>query len=187
MYVCLALTALVLIACGKDADKDAGTSTILVEVGDGQPGLHIAEASVESDGTVSEAEVKQCADVFSTDVQGWKISGNQNQVDLQPSQAFATKVTGNRNNLNIIIKAKEGETGVVSFPGLCLVLAGNQPTVNVSLESVSLETFKVIANGNKGTLNITLKADAAIPEGTSSDLGKHVTVTVTEESKENDQ
>jgi hypothetical protein len=171
-------------ACGKDSDSDNSGRTMVVEVGDGQPGLRLADETppVEGDGSVSSAEIQQCAGVFEGQVEGWKVSGSQNNVSLSPTQAFATKITGNENSLNLIIKAKEGETSLVAFPGLCLVLAGNQPNVNVTLNAVTVTTFKVIANGNKGTVNITLEKGAVLPAGATDDLGKHVTVTVVDNS-----
>lgn len=168
-------------ACGSDSDESSTGRTMVVEVGDGQPGLRLLEETIEGDGSVSEGEIQQCADVFEGDVQGWKVAGDQNAVELEVTQAFAAKITGNQNSLNLIIKAKEGETGLVSFPGVCLVMAGNQPSVSVTLNGVTVETFKVVANGNKGSLTIKLEGGSELPDGATDDLGKHVTVTVAEE------
>lgn len=176
--------ALAITACGKDSDS-VSSDGIIVEVGDGQADLRLAETTMDSDGSVSEAEISQCGNVFTGDIESWKISGNQNVVDLKPTQAFATKITGNQNSLNLTIKAKEGESGVVRFPGLCLVLGGNQATVNLTLDAVSLDTLKIVARGNSDKINITIQGDAVIPAGSEDDLGKHVTVNV--ETIENDE
>ena len=172
----------VLTSCGSDSKESPTSQTMVVEVGDGQPSLRLTEdgAATDSEGSVSTAEIKHCEDVFAGPVVGWKISGNQNQVDLSPTQAFATKITGNQNKLNLIIKAKEGETELVTFPGVCLVLGGNQASVTLTLQSVSLVNLKVVAKGNSGSLSITLADDAKIPDSAVDDLGKHVTVSVTE-------
>lgn len=183
-FVTFLTAALAITACGKDSDSESSDG-IVVEVGDGQADLRLAETAMDSDGSVSEAEISQCGNVFAGEIESWKISGNQNVVDLKPTQAFATKITGNQNSLNLTIKAKEGEVGVVRFPGLCLVLGGNQPTVNLTLDAVSLDTLKIVARGNNGKINIKIQGDAAIPAGSVDDLGKHVSVNV--EAIENDE
>lgn len=168
-----------LVACGDDSKEASTSDTMIVEVGGGQTGFRLLNDVENPEGSVSETEIKQCEDVFQGPVAGWKISGSQNLISMEPTEAFATKITGNKNRLNLVIKAKDGETEVVSFPGVCLILGGNQPTVDLSLQGVSLDKLKVVARGNSATLSIALSDNAKIPEGSVAELGKHVSVTVT--------
>jgi hypothetical protein len=169
-----------LAACGKkDDEAETAGRTVVVEVGAAAASLTGDTApESEDENTVKTQEIQQCRDVFSGTVEGWKVSGSENEVSITPSEAFAIKITGNQNVLNLVIKAKEGETAPVSFPGVCLVLAGNKPTVKATLTDVTLEQFKVVGNGNDGRVDVLLEGAAALPEGTTEDLGKHVTVSV---------
>lgn len=178
------VSLLLMPACGSsDKESAAAGRTMVVEVGDGVPGLYLGDTAPESTDTsdVSAKEIQQCKDLFTGTVDGWKIAGSENNVSIEATQAFAVKITGHQNILNLTIKAKEGETSVVNFPGMCLVLGGNQPTVNVVLNGVALEHFKVIAQGNSGKIDVKLQKEATLPEGTEADIGKHATMTVTVE------
>ncbi|MDQ3234886.1 MAG: hypothetical protein M3Q07_24025 [Pseudobdellovibrionaceae bacterium] len=174
-----------LTACGKSDDEETATSrTVTVEVGPSTALKMMDDDEVveeeEGDDGVKAQDIQQCRDVFTGTVEGWKVAGSDNAASIEATQAFAVKITGNENSLNLIIKAKEGETAPVSFPGVCLVLAGNKPKVQASFTGVALEHFKVVGNGNQGTVEVKLEGGATLPEGATEDLGKHVTVTVTE-------
>ncbi|HYX38872.1 MAG TPA: hypothetical protein VE954_37680 [Oligoflexus sp.] len=185
MSLWAAVSVPMLMACGQSDDEETSSSrTVTVEVGQAT-----ALSRMDDDETMEEEEggdgvkaqdIQQCRDVFTGTVEGWKVAGSDNAASIEATQAFAVKITGNENSLNLIIKAKEGATAPVSFPGVCLVLAGNKPKVQASFSGVALEHFKVVGNGNQGTVEVKLEGGATLPEGATEDLGKHVTVTVTE-------
>nr|AIA11414.1 Unknown Function [uncultured bacterium] len=184
-----------LVAC-NDADNSMASlenadRTLVIEVGAASTGLMKKdETATDTETETDDAEgdpvkkqvIQQCRGVFTGTVEGWKVAGSENKLGLTPTQAIAVRLTGSQNSLSLVIKAKEGETAPVTFPGICLVLAGNQPHVQATLNGVSLEHFKVVGHGNGGTVDIELQSGSILPEGATEDLGKHVTVTVKDAS-----
>jgi len=87
-----------------------------------------------------------------------KVSGSQKSLTLAPQEAFALKVTGNTNQVNLKMTS---ETPGARIAAICLFVTGNQSHVTMDI-GVTVGKIFVKARGNKALVEATVSKDGVI-------------------------
>lgn len=154
-----------------EANTDGDLATEEIEITEDETD---AESPSEDEGVkaASESEIAQCSKLFGQKVDGVKISGSSSHVDLSPSQFLAVKMTGNKNSANLLVTVSPDDdtTGDLNLDdetpydieGLCIIVAGNQPTVNVVVNDAKIGSVYYVATGNGAKANFEVKDGASM-------------------------
>ncbi|MFW7378488.1 MAG: hypothetical protein ACOH5I_06770 [Oligoflexus sp.] len=155
---------------GEGEGKAENNSEDLVENGqveDVQNGATIA---------VNDDDLNQCSSFFGKELLGVNISGNKNEIEFRPSEAFAAYITGNQNRLTFNLGSENSR--LVEFEGFCLKLTGNKPVVNATVSGVKVGKVRIIASGNSPTVNIYLLKGASIESFESDEKGNRPNIQI---------
>lgn len=109
-------------------------------------------------GKGGDAEAGECAGVAGINKDRVKVSGNQKTLTMVPGDAFALKVTGNQNTVNLKMS---GDAPGAKVSAICLFLAGNQSHVTMDV-GVTVGKIYIKARGNKALVEAAVSKDGVI-------------------------
>jgi hypothetical protein len=106
----------------------------------------------------SDADAGDCAAIAGINKERVKVSGSQKSITLTPQDAFALKVTGNINLVNLKMTA---DAPGARLTAICLFLAGNQSHVTMDV-GVTIGRIFIKARGNKALVEAAVSKDGVI-------------------------
>jgi hypothetical protein len=109
-------------------------------------------------GKGGDADAGECAAAAGINKSRVKVSGNQKNLTMVPGDAFALKVTGNMNVVNLKMT---GDAPGARVSAICLFLAGNQSHVTMDI-GVSVGKIFIKARGNKALVEGSISKDGVI-------------------------
>ncbi len=109
-------------------------------------------------GKDGDADAGDCATAAGINKDRVKVSGSQKTLTMTPSDAFALKVTGNQNLVNLKMS---GDAPGASVSAICLFLAGNQSHVTMDI-GVKVGKIFIKARGNKALVEAAVSKDGVI-------------------------
>jgi hypothetical protein len=109
-------------------------------------------------GKGADADAGECASVAGINKDRVKVSGNQKTLTMIPGDAFALKVTGNQNAVNLKMS---GDGAGARVSAICLFLAGNQSHVTMDI-GVAVGRIFIKARGNKALVEAAVSKDGVI-------------------------
>lgn len=109
-------------------------------------------------GKGGDADAGACASVAGINKDRVKVSGNQKTLTMIPGDAFALKVTGNQNVVNLKMS---GDGAGARVSAICLFLAGNQSHVTMDI-GVAVGKIFIKARGNKALVEAAVGQDGVI-------------------------
>ncbi|HET9236287.1 MAG TPA: hypothetical protein VFO10_03490 [Oligoflexus sp.] len=165
----------------KDSGGGAGTGADAGDSGSGKGGTTTGtggdDSTDSSDGTSGkgsdkgsdkgngkeagkggDADAGECASAAGINKSRVKVSGNQKSLTMAPGDAFALKVTGNQNVVNLKMT---GDAPGARVSAICLFLAGNQSHVTMDI-GVSVGRIFIKARGNKALVEGSISKDGVI-------------------------
>lgn len=184
MVVGMGLAALV----GCDADgggvgvgASSGATRYRVTVTAGTSTITATTPTAEG---LSDDERAACGSLFDGTEDFVVVTGNQQVVDLAPSDVLAVKIAGNRNEVFVTLEPEPPTTFTTTtgfttttsftttpgtttrpepdFAGLCFVLSGNQARATVEVFQVALGSFAYIGRGNQPELALHVAGAASV-------------------------
>jgi hypothetical protein len=109
-------------------------------------------------GKGGDADAGECATAAGINKDRVKVSGSQKSLTMEPSDAFALKVTGNQNLVNLKMS---GDIPGARVSAICLFLAGNQSHVTMDI-GVAVGKIFIKARGNKALVEAAVSKDGVI-------------------------
>lgn len=109
-------------------------------------------------GKGGDADAGECASAAGINAGRVKVSGSQKNLTMAPGDAFALKVTGNQNVVNLKMTADAPGARVSA---ICLFLAGNQSHVTMDI-GVTVGKIFIKARGNKALVEGSISKDGVI-------------------------
>jgi hypothetical protein len=100
----------------------------------------------------------ECAAAAGINKDRVKVNGSQKSITINPQDAFALKVTGSQNLVNLKMSA---DSPGASVSAICLFLAGNQSHVTMDI-GVSVGKIYIKARGNKALVEAAVSKDGVI-------------------------
>lgn len=136
---------------GTGSDDSADSS-------DGTGGKGSDKGNGKGSGKGGDADAGECAAAAGINKTRVKVSGNQKSLTMVPGDAFALKVTGNQNVVNLKMT---GDAPGARVSAICLFLAGNQSHVTMDI-GVSVGKIFIKARGNKALVEGAISKDGVI-------------------------
>lgn len=125
---------------------------------DGTSGKGADKGNGKGSGKGGDADAGECAAAAGINKSRVKVSGNQKNLTMVPGDAFALKVTGNMNVVNLKMT---GDAPGARVSAICLFLAGNQSHVTMDI-GVSVGKVFIKARGNKALVEGSISKDGVI-------------------------
>ncbi|MBC7659210.1 MAG: hypothetical protein H7249_05825 [Chitinophagaceae bacterium] len=125
---------------GSDAIPSTPASTV-------QSGIKTKAGSSDNDEKESLAE---CSKLTGVAVEAIKVAGSENDILLDPHQAFVLRETGNKNSIKIDFKATPENPHVKA---ICVFIAGNQNEVRLNVAN-HIDSIFVVMRGNHASMDI---------------------------------
>lgn len=146
---------------GKGSSTGSGSDDS-TDSSDGTNGKGSDKGSDKGNGKGSgkdgDADAGECASAAGINKTRVKVSGNQKNLTMAPGDAFALKVTGNQNVVNLKMTADAPGARVSA---ICLFLAGNQSHVTMDI-GVTVGKIFIKARGNKALVEGSISKDGVI-------------------------
>lgn len=136
---------------GDDSKTDSGASGKGSDKGS-------EKGSDKGSGKGGDADAGACAAVAGLNKDRVKVNGSQKTVTLSPQDAFALKVSGNANQVNLKMSA---DAPGARLSAICLFLNGNQSHVTMDI-GVAVGRIFIKARGNKALVEAAVSKDGGI-------------------------
>jgi hypothetical protein len=135
---------------GSDDTADSGSDSVSGKGSDKGNGKGSSKGG--------DADAGECAAAAGINKSRVKVSGNQKNLTMVPGDAFALKVTG---NMNIVNLKMTGDAPGARVSAICLFLAGNQSHVTMDI-GVSVGKIFIKDRGNKALVEGSISKDGVI-------------------------
>ncbi|WP_141736313.1 hypothetical protein [Oligoflexus tunisiensis] len=148
---------------GSDTDDDVtkGNTDDDVTKGSGKGnGKGKDPDKIKGNDQATDADAGDCAANAGINKERVKVSGSQKSITLTPQDAFALKVTGNRNLVNLKMTA---DAPGARLSAICLFVTGNQGHVTMDV-GVTVGKIFIKARGNQALVEAAVSKDGVIED-----------------------